>query len=218
MVKVVGFVASAPDFSGQPGVINGASELLGTVFGDAGVHARSAVGVAALPLDVPVEVEMIVEVDPVVAWPGTPSRGSSAAPARRAGGGVEEGDLERGRAQLDRDLGQVVVPAVVVDVRGAAGRAGTSPSSRADCAASSCSAATTSSGTPCAESIRPTPTSTVWLTSWPSSSRQARPVSVRSSGRCGSRLRMRSSGIGTVGEMSELPSRNRRRRSATIAE
>jgi enamine deaminase RidA (YjgF/YER057c/UK114 family) len=64
VVKVVGFVASAPDFSGQPGVINGASELLGKVFGDAGVHARSAVGVAALPLDVPVEVEMIVEVDP----------------------------------------------------------------------------------------------------------------------------------------------------------
>ena len=64
MVKVVGFVASAPDFTGQPGVVNGASELLGTVFGDAGVHARSAVGVAALPLDVPVEVEMIVEVDP----------------------------------------------------------------------------------------------------------------------------------------------------------
>ena len=64
MVKVVGFVASAPDFTGQPGVVNGASELLGAVFGDAGVHARSAVGVAALPLDVPVEVEMIVEVDP----------------------------------------------------------------------------------------------------------------------------------------------------------
>jgi enamine deaminase RidA (YjgF/YER057c/UK114 family) len=64
VVKVVGFVASAPDFSGQPGVVNGASELLGKVFGDAGVHARSAVGVAALPLDVPVEVEMIVEVEP----------------------------------------------------------------------------------------------------------------------------------------------------------
>ena len=63
IVKVVGFVASAPDFTGQPGVVNGASELLGAVFGDAGVHARSAVGVAALPLDVPVEVEMIVEVD-----------------------------------------------------------------------------------------------------------------------------------------------------------
>jgi enamine deaminase RidA (YjgF/YER057c/UK114 family) len=64
VVKVVGFVASAPDFTGQPGVVNGASELLGKVFGDAGVHARSAVGVAALPLDVPVEVEMIVEVEP----------------------------------------------------------------------------------------------------------------------------------------------------------
>ena len=62
VVKVVGFVASAPDFTGQPGVINGASELLGQVFGDAGVHARSAVGVAVLPLDAPVEVELIVEV------------------------------------------------------------------------------------------------------------------------------------------------------------
>ena len=64
IVKVVGFVASAPDFTGQPGVINGASELLGEVFGDAGRHARSAVGVAVLPLDAPVEVELIVEVDP----------------------------------------------------------------------------------------------------------------------------------------------------------
>lgn len=62
VVKVVGFVASAPDFTGQPGVVNGASELLGQVFGDAGVHARSAVGVAVLPLNAPVEVEMIVEV------------------------------------------------------------------------------------------------------------------------------------------------------------
>ncbi|MFZ0325225.1 MAG: RidA family protein [Actinomycetes bacterium] len=62
VVKVVGFVASAPDFTGQPGVVNGASELLGEVFGDAGVHARSAVGVASLPLDAPVEVEIIVEV------------------------------------------------------------------------------------------------------------------------------------------------------------
>jgi enamine deaminase RidA (YjgF/YER057c/UK114 family) len=62
VVKVVGFVASAPDFTGQPGVVNGASELLGTVFGDAGVHARSAVGVAVLPLDAPVEVEIVVEV------------------------------------------------------------------------------------------------------------------------------------------------------------
>ena len=62
VVKVVGFVASTPDFTGQPGVINGASELLGEVFGDAGVHARSAVGVAALPLGAPVEVEILVEV------------------------------------------------------------------------------------------------------------------------------------------------------------
>jgi enamine deaminase RidA (YjgF/YER057c/UK114 family) len=62
IVKVVGFVASTPDFTGQPAVINGASELLGEVFGEAGVHARSAVGVAVLPLDAPVEVELIVEV------------------------------------------------------------------------------------------------------------------------------------------------------------
>ena len=62
VVKVVGFVASAPGFTGQPGVINGASELLGEVFGEAGTHARSAVGVAELPLGVPVEVELIVEV------------------------------------------------------------------------------------------------------------------------------------------------------------
>lgn len=62
VVKVVGFVASAPGFTGQPGVVNGASEFLGEVFGDAGAHARSAVGVASLPLDVPVEVELIVEV------------------------------------------------------------------------------------------------------------------------------------------------------------
>lgn len=62
VVKVVGFVASAPGFSGQPGVVNGASEFLGEVFGDAGAHARSAVGVAELPLDAPVEVELIVEV------------------------------------------------------------------------------------------------------------------------------------------------------------
>ena len=62
IVKVVGFVASSPDFTGQPGVVNGASELLGQVFGDAGVHARSAVGVAVLPLDAPVEVELVVEV------------------------------------------------------------------------------------------------------------------------------------------------------------
>jgi enamine deaminase RidA (YjgF/YER057c/UK114 family) len=61
VVKVVGFVASAPGFHGQPGVINGASQLLGEVFGEAGAHARSAVGVAELPLDAPVEVELIVE-------------------------------------------------------------------------------------------------------------------------------------------------------------
>jgi enamine deaminase RidA (YjgF/YER057c/UK114 family) len=63
VVKVVGFVASEPSFTAQPGVINGASELLGAVFGDAGVHARSAVGVAVLPLDSPVEVEIVVEVE-----------------------------------------------------------------------------------------------------------------------------------------------------------
>lgn len=62
VVKVVGFVASTPEFTGQPAVVNGASELLGQVFGDAGAHARSAVGVAALPLGAPVEVELIVEV------------------------------------------------------------------------------------------------------------------------------------------------------------
>ncbi len=62
IVKVTGFVASAPGFTGQPQVINGASELLLDVFGDAGRHARSAVGVAELPLDAPVEVELIVEV------------------------------------------------------------------------------------------------------------------------------------------------------------
>ncbi len=60
VVKVTGFVSSAPDFTGQPGVINGASEFLGEVFGDAGTHARSAVGVAALPLGAPVEVEVTV--------------------------------------------------------------------------------------------------------------------------------------------------------------
>jgi len=63
VVKVVGFVASDPGFTAQPGVINGASELLGAVFGEAGVHARSAVGVAVLPLDAPVEVEIVVEVE-----------------------------------------------------------------------------------------------------------------------------------------------------------
>jgi enamine deaminase RidA (YjgF/YER057c/UK114 family) len=59
VVKVVGFVASVPDFTGQPAVINGASEVLGEIFGDAGRHARSAVGVTALPLDSPVEVEVV---------------------------------------------------------------------------------------------------------------------------------------------------------------
>jgi len=62
VVKVVAFVASVPEFTGQPGIANGASELLGDVFGDAGRHARSAVGVSVLPLDAPVEVEMTVEV------------------------------------------------------------------------------------------------------------------------------------------------------------
>ncbi|MFJ1595467.1 RidA family protein [Streptomyces sp. NPDC088261] len=61
VVKVTGFVASAADFTGQPAVVNGASELLGQVLGDKGVHARSAVGVAVLPLDAPVEVEILVE-------------------------------------------------------------------------------------------------------------------------------------------------------------
>ncbi len=62
VVKVVGFVASSPDFTGQPAVVNGASDLLGEIFGEAGAHARSAVGVAVLPRDAPVEVELIVEV------------------------------------------------------------------------------------------------------------------------------------------------------------
>jgi enamine deaminase RidA (YjgF/YER057c/UK114 family) len=62
VVKVTGYVASTPEFTGHPGVINGASELIGLVFGDAGAHARAAVGVAVLPLDAPVEVELIVEV------------------------------------------------------------------------------------------------------------------------------------------------------------
>jgi enamine deaminase RidA (YjgF/YER057c/UK114 family) len=62
IVKVVGFVASAPGFTGQPQVINGASNLLGEIFGEAGAHARSAVGVAELPLGAPVEIELIVEV------------------------------------------------------------------------------------------------------------------------------------------------------------
>jgi enamine deaminase RidA (YjgF/YER057c/UK114 family) len=63
VVKVVGFVASDPSFTGQPGVVNGASELLAQAFGDRGVHARSAVGVAVLPLDAPVEVEVVVSVE-----------------------------------------------------------------------------------------------------------------------------------------------------------
>jgi enamine deaminase RidA (YjgF/YER057c/UK114 family) len=61
VVKVTGFVASAPDFTGQPAVLNGASTVLGDIFGEAGTHARSAVGVAVLPLDAPVEVELILE-------------------------------------------------------------------------------------------------------------------------------------------------------------
>ncbi|TFB54996.1 RidA family protein [Cryobacterium tagatosivorans] len=60
VVKVTGFVASDPSFTGQPGVINGASEVLGEIFGELGRHARSAVGVAVLPLDAPVEVELVV--------------------------------------------------------------------------------------------------------------------------------------------------------------
>ncbi len=64
VVKVVGYVACAPGFTGHPWVVNGASELLGEVFGAAGAHARSAVGVASLPLDAPVEIELIVELQP----------------------------------------------------------------------------------------------------------------------------------------------------------
>jgi enamine deaminase RidA (YjgF/YER057c/UK114 family) len=63
IVKVLGFVSSAEGFTGQPAVVNGASELLGEIFGDAGAHARSAVGVAELPLGAPVEIELIVEVE-----------------------------------------------------------------------------------------------------------------------------------------------------------
>lgn len=63
IVKVTGFVASAPDFTGQPGVLNGTSELLGEIFGEKGTHARSAVGVAVLPMDAPVEVELQVALD-----------------------------------------------------------------------------------------------------------------------------------------------------------
>jgi enamine deaminase RidA (YjgF/YER057c/UK114 family) len=61
IVKIVGFVSSVPEFTAQPSVINGASEFLQQVFGDAGQHARSAVGVSVLPLDAPVEIELIVE-------------------------------------------------------------------------------------------------------------------------------------------------------------
>jgi enamine deaminase RidA (YjgF/YER057c/UK114 family) len=64
VVKVNGFVASSPDFIGQPQVLNGASELLAEIFGDKGLHARAAVGVAVLPLDAPVEVELILEFAP----------------------------------------------------------------------------------------------------------------------------------------------------------
>ena len=64
IVKVTGFVASAPGFNGQPQVLNGASEFLGEIFGRAGLHARSAVGVAELPMDAPVEVELVVEIAP----------------------------------------------------------------------------------------------------------------------------------------------------------
>lgn len=63
ILKIVGFVASDPAFTGQPAVINGASELLAEIFGDAGAHARSAVGVAVLPMDTPVEVELVVELE-----------------------------------------------------------------------------------------------------------------------------------------------------------
>lgn len=63
IVKVVGFVACGPGFTGHPGVVNGASELIGEIFGDAGIHARSAVGVASLPLDAPVELELVAEVE-----------------------------------------------------------------------------------------------------------------------------------------------------------
>ena len=62
LVRVVGYVASVPEFTGQPAVVNGASELLADVFGEAGVHARSAVGVSVLPLDAPVEIELVVAV------------------------------------------------------------------------------------------------------------------------------------------------------------
>jgi enamine deaminase RidA (YjgF/YER057c/UK114 family) len=85
IVKVTGFVASAPGFTGQPQVVNGASELLTEVFGQAGQHARSAVGVAVLPLDAPVEVELIAEIGsgpgsggPGSGGPGGPGLGGTA--------------------------------------------------------------------------------------------------------------------------------------------
>lgn len=62
ILKLTVFVASAPDFTGQPAVANGASELVGEIFGEAGVHVRSAVGVAVLPIDAPVEIELVAEV------------------------------------------------------------------------------------------------------------------------------------------------------------
>jgi len=62
VVKLTGFVSSVPEFTGQPGVINGASEVLGEIFGESGRHARSAVGVPVLPLDSPVEVEVVFSV------------------------------------------------------------------------------------------------------------------------------------------------------------
>ncbi len=64
VVKIVGYVASAEGFTAQPAVVNGASELVGEIFGESGQHARSAVGVAELPLGAPVEVELIVEIEP----------------------------------------------------------------------------------------------------------------------------------------------------------
>jgi len=67
VVKLTGYVASDPAFTAQPAVINGASELLGELFGDAGTHARAAVGVAVLPLDAPVELDLLVELDGPVA-------------------------------------------------------------------------------------------------------------------------------------------------------
>ncbi len=75
VLKVTAFVASDPSFTGQPGVANGASMFLGKVFGDMGIHVRSAVGVSVLPLDAPVEIEFVFEVSGVDGWaePGTGS-------------------------------------------------------------------------------------------------------------------------------------------------